>query len=81
MKEATTRKIDELGRIVIPVEIRERLNIKQKDSFDISVENGKLIIEFHKPQKCIFCKSTTDLKNFSDSYICSTCQKNISELD
>lgn len=81
MKEVATRKIDELGRIVIPIQIREQLNIQQKDSFDISVENGKIIIEFANPKKCIFCNSTTDLKNFSDNYICSECQNNISELN
>lgn len=39
------RTIDELGRIVIPIEIREECSISEKDKFKISVENAKIILE------------------------------------
>lgn len=38
------RKLDELGRIVLPIEIRKTLNIKEKDDLEISLEDGKIIL-------------------------------------
>ena len=48
------RKIDELGRIVLPIEIRNTLDIKAKDSIEIFVDDDKIILKKYQPS-CIFC--------------------------
>ena len=42
---ATTRKIDSLGRIVIPKEMRDELGVKTKDKLLVQMDKGKIIIE------------------------------------
>ena len=66
------RKIDELGRVVIPMEIRKILDIKEKDSLGISLVDNSIFIKKEKPY-CIFCNSISDLKNFNNKHICTNC--------
>lgn len=74
-----SRKIDELGRIVIPMEIRNNMNIKEKDDFQIYIENDKIILQ--KPNNyCIYCHSKEKLKTFSNMLICNNCINKIKKL-
>lgn len=75
-----TRAIDEVGRIVIPNEIRKSLNIKPKDELDISIDNDKIILKKIQPN-CIFCNCTQGLSSFKGNNICPDCIKKISQLD
>ena len=70
MKKDTgmSRKVDELGRIVIPKEIRNKFDIKTKDRMDIYVENSK---------KCIFCSSTKDLIDHNNKHVCNKCMQKL----
>lgn len=74
------RKIDELGRLVIPIEIRNFLEINEKDSLEIFLKDGGIFIKKEKPS-CILCHSTSHLKYFSKKYICEYCIKNLKEVD
>lgn len=70
------RKIDELGRIVIPIELRKILDIQEKDSLEISlVENG-IFVKKEKPA-CIFCNSEIELHFFYGKNICNNCIKKL----
>ena len=57
MKKSTgiVRRVDELGRIVIPVEIRERLEIKEKDPIEISMNGTSIVLEKFKTVLCRNC--------------------------
>lgn len=66
------RKIDELGRVVVPMEIRKILDIKEKDSLGISLVDNGIFIKKEKPY-CIFCNSISSLKNFNNKHICTNC--------
>ena len=70
------RKIDELGRIVIPIEIRKFLEINEKDSLGISLENNGIFIKKEEPH-CVFCGSTTDLHTLLEKSICKKCIKSL----
>lgn len=70
------RKIDELGRVVIPVELRKFLDIKERDSLEISLNEGNIFIKKERPS-CIFCNSNVDLKNYCGKNICKNCIKNL----
>ena len=56
------RRVDELGRIVLPIELRRTLNIAEKDSLEIYVDGS-----------CIFCDSAKDITVFKGKNICASC--------
>ena len=78
MKKDTgmSRKVDELGRIVIPKEIRERFEIKTNDRMDIYVENDVISL-IKDSKKCIFCSSTKDLIEQNNKYVCNKCMQKL----
>lgn len=75
-----TRPVDALGRIVIPMEIREAFDIKTKDSIEIFVQGDKIILKKHV-ESCLFCTSSEDLVNFEEKKICKACLSKLSKLD
>ncbi|AOT70281.1 AbrB/MazE/SpoVT family DNA-binding domain-containing protein [Geosporobacter ferrireducens] len=70
------RKVDELGRVVIPIELRRTLNIGEKDALEIYVDTEHIILKKYEPA-CIFCGQAKDVKNFKGKNICPAC---ISEI-
>ena len=73
------RKIDELGRIVLPIEMRRTLDIEEKDALEIYVEGSSVILKKYKPS-CIFCDTTKDIVVFKGKNICPKCLKELKEL-
>ena len=73
------RKVDELGRIVLPIEMRRTLDIAEKDALDIYVEGSSVILKKYKPS-CIFCDTTKDIVVFKGKNICPKCLKELKEL-
>lgn len=74
------RRVDELGRVVIPIEIRNQFNILEKDPIEIYVEGSSIILKKFEPN-CIFCGNTKNLLNFHDKLICKNCSKKIGQLE
>lgn len=73
------RRVDELGRVVIPIEIRNQFNIVEKDPVEIYVEGSSIILKKFEPN-CIFCGNTKDLYDYNDKLICEKCIKKIVNL-
>ncbi len=73
------RKVDELGRVVIPIEIRTKFNIAERDPLEIYVDGSSIILKKFEPN-CIFCGNTKDLVPYKDKLICSKCAKQICNL-
>ena len=73
------RKVDELGRIVLPIEMRRTLDIEEKDALEIYVEGSSGILKKYKPS-CIFCDTTKDIVVFKGKNICPKCLKELKEL-
>ena len=73
------RKVDELGRIVIPIEIRNKFDISEKDPIEIYVDGSSIVLKKYEPN-CIFCGNTENLMNYNDKLICEDCSKKISKL-
>ena len=73
------RKVDELGRVVIPIEIRNQFNIAEKDPIEIYVDGSSIVLKKYEPN-CIFCGNTENLINYNDKLICEDCSTNISKL-
>jgi len=74
-----TRQIDELGRFVLPVEIRRALGINLKDYLEIYTENGRIILEKHQPA-CLFCGSTEDNFLYEGKRICRACLEKLKNI-
>ena len=66
------RKVDELGRIVLPVELRRTLDIAEKDALEIYVDDDSIILKKYEPA-CIFCGSSKDVLTFKGKNICPAC--------
>ena len=66
------RKIDELGRIVLPAEIRQSMDIQVKDALEIFTENERIILQKYQPS-CIFCSNADNVVFFNGKRICRTC--------
>ena len=66
------RKVDELGRIVLPSELRKVLNINIKDPLEIYVSGDSIILKKYIPA-CIFCDSADNVKKFKGKNICKDC--------
>lgn len=74
------RKVDDLGRIVLPKELRETLNIDEKDPLEFYVEGETVILKKYQPG-CHLCGNIEDLKSYRDKDICESCIANLKKLN
>ena len=72
------RKVDELGRIVLPIEIRRTLDIVEKDELEIFVENERIVLQKFEPA-CVFCTASRGLVAFRGKNICKDCLEALKE--
>lgn len=72
------RKVDELGRIVLPIELRRTLGIAEKDSLEIYVDDDSIILRKYQPA-CIFCDNARDVVVFRGKNVCKDCIKSLEE--
>ena len=70
------RKVDELGRIVLPIELRRTLDISEKDTLEIYVEGSAIVLRKYRPS-CIFCDSTRVVFQFQGKNLCPRCLKEL----
>ena len=75
-----TRRLDNLGRIVIPIEMRKNLDIDIKDPVDISAEKDCIILKKHMVS-CTFCGSEASLTEFGGRLICRQCLDQLKKLN
>ena len=68
------RKVDELGRIVLPVELRRTLDISVKDELEIYVDGSSIILKKYRPS-CVFCNNEKNIIQFKGKNICPRCLK------
>ena len=72
------RKVDELGRIVLPIELRRTLNIHHEDPIEIFVDGEYIMLKKYEPA-CIFCGSEKDLVEHGDYNVCRACIESLSQ--
>lgn len=66
------RKVDELGRVVIPIELRNKFDIKVKDPIEIFVDSNAIVLRKYEPN-CVFCGNSEDLVEYNDKLVCKKC--------
>lgn len=73
------RKIDDLGRIVLPIELRKTLGISVRDEIEISAEDDRIVLKRYAPA-CMICGSTEHIKTYHDKKICAHCIEELNKL-
>lgn len=73
------RPIDELGRVVIPKELRKVFQIKNKDAMEIFVDDGMIVLKKYEPA-CVFCGEADNLINYEGKTVCSKCVDQMKEM-
>lgn len=66
------RRVDELGRVVLPIELRRTLGIKELDGMEIYTEADSIILKKYQPG-CVFCENATGIIDFKGKKICKEC--------
>lgn len=72
------RKVDELGRVVLPIELRRNLDVAEKDALEIYVDGNTIILKKYEPA-CIFCGDARDVQNYKGKNICPHCMKELKQ--
>lgn len=74
------RKVDDLGRIVLPKELRTVLNIAERDPLEIFVNGGYIMLQKYEPS-CIFCGSSDEVSSFKTKSLCKSCREEIASRE
>ena len=74
------RKVDELGRIVLPIELRRIMNIAEKDALEIYVDGETIMLKKYAPC-CVFCNDTDAVVSYKGKNVCSECIGSMKESD
>ena len=72
------RKVDDLGRIVLPIELRRTLDIEERDELEIYMENDRIILQKFEAA-CLFCGSSRGLVVYRKKNVCQECIKKMSD--
>ena len=74
MDKATgvSRKVDDLGRIVLPSELRKSFDIREGDLVDIAVDDERIVLSKRR-DVCAFCRGSEGLRRFRDRPVCANC--------
>lgn len=73
------RKLDQLGRIVLPKELRTVLNLKEKDALEIYVDGEQIILKKYEPA-CVFCGDAREVVNYRSKNICKKCLEEMKSI-
>ncbi|MDR3591790.1 MAG: AbrB family transcriptional regulator [Negativicutes bacterium] len=66
------RRIDQIGRVVLPVGLRHTLEIKDNDGLEIFTDKDRIVLRKYKPT-CLFCGTSDDMKEFKGKNVCKKC--------
>lgn len=72
------RRIDELGRIVLPIELRKTMGLMASDGVEIYVQEDMIVLKKHSPA-CIFCGSADDMRNYMGKNVCLECAQKLAK--
>ncbi|MFD0869710.1 MULTISPECIES: AbrB/MazE/SpoVT family DNA-binding domain-containing protein [Paenibacillus] len=70
------RKVDQLGRIVLPKSLRNRFRMNEGDPVEILVQGDHIILERYRP-RCVFCTTMDSVVEFKDKHICAECLQQV----
>ena len=68
------RRLDELGRVVIPVEMRRMLDLADRDTVEIAVDGDRIV------PRCVFCSRSEALVEYHNRRVCASCMRELSAM-
>jgi AbrB family transcriptional regulator, transcriptional pleiotropic regulator of transition state genes len=71
-RTGVARKVDQLGRVVLPAEVRRRFGIRPGDMVEIAVDSDAILLT-KVEDRCVFCGAAVDLTGFSGKLVCGAC--------
>jgi transcriptional pleiotropic regulator of transition state genes len=71
-RTGVARKVDQLGRVVLPAEVRRHFGIRPGDLIEIGVDSDAILLT-KVEDRCIFCDGTANLTHFSGRLVCREC--------
>jgi AbrB family transcriptional regulator, transcriptional pleiotropic regulator of transition state genes len=71
-RTGVARKVDQLGRVVLPAEVRRRFGIRPGDMIEIAVDSDAILLS-KVEDRCVFCGGTANLTEFSGKLVCGAC--------
>ncbi len=74
------RKLDDLGRIVIPIELRRTMDIELRDTLEIYVEDDRIVLKKYHPA-CIFCNDARNIVRYKGKMLCRKCLEELKNSD
>lgn len=74
------RRVDELGRIVLPIELRRALDIEERDPLEIALDGDCILLRKYQPT-CIFCNAEEELLHYNGKRVCRRCLAALNDLD
>ncbi|SFV07720.1 AbrB/MazE/SpoVT family DNA-binding domain-containing protein [Alicyclobacillus macrosporangiidus] len=74
------RQVDQLGRVVLPIELRRTLNIQEKDGLEIFTEGDQIILRKYEPG-CIFCNEVEEVREFRGKMVCEKCREDLANVN
>lgn len=72
------RRIDSVGRFVLPIELRRTLEIADSDSLEIFIEDNTIVLKKYQPA-CIFCGNARDVSTYKGKNVCVSCRRDLAE--
>ena len=78
LNSGVVRKIDALGRLVIPVELRKTMQWEIGSPVEFYVEDGTVVLKKYEPG-CVFCGEASGITNYKGKNICTSCLKELSK--
>lgn len=73
------RRVDELGRIVLPIELRRTLDIAERDELEIYMESDRIVLQKYEPS-CVFCASSHGLTTYRGKNVCRECIRSLGKF-
>lgn len=67
-----SRKVDDLGRIVLPAELRRSFDIREGDHIEIAVDDDRIVLTKRR-NLCTFCGGADALRTYRDHQVCASC--------
>lgn len=75
------RKVDELGRIVLPIELRRTMDIAVRDELEIFIDNDRVVLQkCEQRSSCVFCGADQELQSYRGKNICRDCLEKVRQL-
>ena len=75
----SVRRVDEFGRISLPVEMRKTMGLEEKSPVEFFVDGNMIVIKKHSPS-CVFCGEPESVYDYLGKLVCSNCIRTLCEL-